>query len=78
MMSGRTMVAGYAGQVGDERTVHVDIRAGDEWVYAELIGTKVEVWTGPACGGCTMTTRGLDRCQLHSKVEFIALQLRFS
>jgi hypothetical protein len=78
MMSGRTMMQGYAGKIGDDRTVHIDIRGGDEWVYAELVGTKLEVWSGPACKNCVLSTRGLERCLLHADVELIALQLRFA
>jgi hypothetical protein len=78
MISGRIMMQGYAGQLGDERTVHIDIRGGDEWVYAEREGTTLEVWSGPACMACQFTTQGLKRCQLHAGCELVALQLRFA
>jgi len=79
-MSGseRLELRGFDGKEGTNRTVAVSVSGSDEWVYAERVGTHVEVWTGAACRDCVLSTGGLRRCDRHKNLEIVALQYRFA
>lgn len=77
-MVGEASIEGPAGRVGDMRSVHVDVRRGDEWVYVEERQGRVEVWSGDACRRCKLSTKGLRRCEDHAATIIVALQLRLA
>lgn len=56
----------------------VTVATGQEWVYCEVVGKTLQIWSGPACSQCEGGPSGLKRCQLHHNVQWIALQYRLA
>lgn len=69
-------VRGHA-QAGQE-TAQVSVAAEDEWVYCELVGRTIQIWSGPKCKRCEVGAEGLKRCALHHNAQWIASQLELA
>lgn len=55
--------------------VTLDLAASDQYVYCQVVGNAVKIWSGPRCTDCYISGPWLRRCQIHRGLEFVASQM---
>ncbi len=75
-MADRVQFSGtsYKEAQGSEKAA-IELRSDRLWVYVEVVGGQIQVWSGQKCPHCEEWDSRVIRCRLHSGVMMIARQL---